>query len=1119
MKAVIIKSLLALAFTSLALLMIADGLLHGWVVPNINNWRPRIEVYLSERIGHTVKIGHIKAESTGLIPSFDLERVQVLDASNVPALELGRVQVAISPLSLLTLELDRLTIDSPTLAISRNAAGVLTVAGFEMNPEATSSKASDWVFSQKEITIKNGTINWIDAKSHLFGTSAALHSATLSNVALSLKNGLRSHNISLQATPPLAFGQSFEVIGTFTQALFDPHPGHWQAWTGNATANIKNIPQFAKQLNAKWDWPLQNASLDGEHITLARLPQILESFGQKLPTQFPSDVLHATQISHLKLEAKGLSSDKLQVRFDSALANPDIAGDIKGSWKLDGNKLDARAQIKSIQLAALHRYVPEGLASNLRQRLKNSIQAGTAQDVRLAFKGSPDDLLKADELRATGRVVSGQFTLPTTANAPSNPWTYWVKTQFWFDLNDSQLELKNIRTELAGLAAKGFVSIADIKNPMIEANAQLDGTFEKLLAIFKVEPLQSITSNALAATEGTGNVSAALQLSLPMSASAANKISGYIQFKNNDLSLGAGAPPLTQLMGKVLFSPVGYQLERIHGKALGGDFELSGNAQKLIGSGTVTSEGLAAWPVMRKGAPITSAIHGSTPYSFVYEPHIGGAGLTLEASLVGMQIDLPAPLAKPAATALPIRFSQIKDSVTQDHMTFHFGNFLSAQYVRELSSAKDSGGAKVVRGHIALGADLPLDLPERGVNAKVRFEQLDIDSWRPFVTDNFANSNAATPSDLIGYLPTQMAAEVSSLKAGNRTFDHIVLGLSKLGSTWRINAEATDFSGYAEYRTSAGEQEGQLYARLKRLTIPDTGSRSQIEQLLEDAPPSALPALDLVVEDFELVGKKLGRLEVNAVNQRAQGFLGTGTAQEWRVQKLNLSNPDAQLQATGVWTPSSASNAKRRVDVQFNFDVNDSGSLLERFGQTGTLKDGKGNLQGRIAWVGSPLALHYPTLTGQLKLGVDKGQFLKINPGGAGRFMNVLSLQSLPKLLTLDFRDIFSEGFAFDSITGDAQVVEGVLSSNNLQMKSSLALVSMEGRVDLANETQNLHVLLLPDLNAGGASLLATLINPVVGAAAYLAQLILRRPVVAAATREFNIDGSWREPKVIQVKK
>jgi uncharacterized protein YhdP len=113
---------------------------------------------------------------------------------------------------------------------------------------------------------------------------------------------------------------------------------------------------------------------------------------------------------------------------------------------------------------------------------------------------------------------------------------------------------------------------------------------------------------------------------------------------------------------------------------------------------------------------------------------------------------------------------------------------------------------------------------------------------------------------------------------------------------------------------------------------------------------------------------------------------------------------------------------------------------------------------------------------------------------------------------------VSSDGFAFDSLSGDAQISDGVLTSKNLQMKSVLALVSMDGSLDLAKETQNLHVLVLPDINAGGVSLLATLINPVVGAATYLAQLVLRRPLVAAATKEYNIQGSWQEPKITQSK-
>ncbi|RYY82909.1 MAG: hypothetical protein EOO24_39685, partial [Comamonadaceae bacterium] len=127
------------------------------------------------------------------------------------------------------------------------------------------------------------------------------------------------------------------------------------------------------------------------------------------------------------------------------------------------------------------------------------------------------------------------------------------------------------------------------------------------------------------------------------------------------------------------------------------------------------------------------------------------------------------------------------------------------------------------------------------------------------------------------------------------------------------------------------------------------------------------------------------------------------------------------------------------------------------------------------------------------------------------------TLPSAPRRFTLDFRDIFSAGFAFDFIRGDARIAAGVASTNNLQMKGVNAAVLMEGSADIAHETQKLRVVVVPEINAGTAALVATAINPAIGIGAFLAQAVLSRPLVAATTREFEIDGTWAEPRVTQV--
>jgi uncharacterized protein YhdP len=62
--------------------------------------------------------------------------------------------------------------------------------------------------------------------------------------------------------------------------------------------------------------------------------------------------------------------------------------------------------------------------------------------------------------------------------------------------------------------------------------------------------------------------------------------------------------------------------------------------------------------------------------------------------------------------------------------------------------------------------------------------------------------------------------------------------------------------------------------------------------------------------------------------------------------------------------------------------------------------------------------------SGSVSINIDKGVILEAQPGAMGRLFGLLSLQSLPSRLTLDFSDIFADGFAFDSIDGLAELEE-----------------------------------------------------------------------------------------------
>ena len=139
--------------------------------------------------------------------------------------------------------------------------------------------------------------------------------------------------------------------------------------------------------------------------------------------------------------------------------------------------------------------------------------------------------------------------------------------------------------------------------------------------------------------------------------------------------------------------------------------------------------------------------------------------------------------------------------------------------------------------------------------------------------------------------------------------------------------------------------------------------------------------------------------------------------------------------------------------------------------------------------------------------------------GGSGvaRLLGILSLQSLPRRFLLDFKDVFQEGFGFDRIDGDVDLQRGTARTRNLRLSGAQAMVLTEGQADLNAETQDMQVWIVPELDAGAASLAYAIVNPAVGLGTLIGQWFLRKPLAEAATREFHVGGSWDLPVVTPV--
>jgi uncharacterized protein YhdP len=401
--------------------------------------------------------------------------------------------------------------------------------------------------------------------------------------------------------------------------------------------------------------------------------------------------------------------------------------------------------------------------------------------------------------------------------------------------------------------------------------------------------------------------------------------------------------------------------------------------------------------------------------------------------------------------------------------------------------------------------------PEQpGVWIRADVDALDVDDWLAVDMRSAAPSTGAT-ADALAINGVDIQA--SSLQALGRSFSRVKTTARRQNADWRLTLDGSELAGTATWRAAtAAQPNGRVVARLSRLTPPpaiDTDAPANGDTGATSSGDSHWPAVDLVADTLLKKGRALGKLEL----------LAQPSGTDWQIQKLALANDAGRIDAKGWWRNVSG---RSQTSLDVVVDVKEAGAFLGRFGWPDAVKASPTKIEGQVSWAGGPGDFDYPSLAGSFKLRSGAGQFMKLDPG-VGRLLGVLSLQALPRRISLDFRDVFSAGFAFDSVTGDVRMDKGVMHTDDLRLTGPAAAVNIAGDVDLAHETQELNVRVQPSLSTGVSAGAAVLFiaNPLIGAAigagTLLAQKMLNNPFDQLFSYRYAVSGNWDDPVVTRV--
>ncbi len=776
-------------------------------------------------------------------------------------------------------------------------------------------------------------------------------------------------------------------------------------------------------------------------------------------------------------------------------ANEDLAGTASGSYTWTGEGpgvVDLTAQLTRANGKSTAKYLPLSrlMGERARDWVAAAVLAGESTDAKLRLKGDLRDFPFLDP-------AQGQFQVAAkVSGAVLDYASGWPRIE---DIEGDLLfegDKINILGRSGSILGVKLANVRVVLPSMLDPDPQLhiDGTAEGPTSLFldyiRQSPVRRMVEGATDGMGSLGRGKLRLNLELALHAMAKSKIAGDYSFAANTVTVDARLPPIERAGGRVSFTESSIAIQDVRGQLFGDQVRISGGS-KPGSSVVVNAEGRATVEGIRPlfDHPWRRRLAGAARYTATVAVKEGRAHVTFESPLEGVSSSLPAPLAKGAAETLPLRL-EVLPGEGRDRISFSLGpaagRIVAAEFLRV---APDAGPLQVQRSVVTFypaAGETPRIPERRGMTLRGALPALELDRWLPLLAEGGAGGGNAAEG--VSY-----DLKIGVLDAlGKRMRSASMQGATD-GAGWSASMTATEFAGDLVYRS---EGSGRLVARMSRFSMPEDAPGARPGEAAKD-----LPALDIVADDFTHRGRKLGRVEVQA---RHEG-------KDWRLDKVAVTNSDSALSGTGLWKQGEGS----RTSLNFKLEVSDVGKFLDRFGYPEHLKSGNGKLEGPISWNGDPLSLDYASLTGNLQMQAEDGQFLEIEPG-IGKLVSLMSLQMLPRRAMGDFRDVFGKGFQFDRIASSMSIERGVMAVKEFHMRGPAADVNMTGQIDLSLETQNLSVKVIPQLG-DTASTVVSLLNPVAGVVTLIAGRLMKNPLGKLFAFDYNITGTWTDPKVEKV--
>jgi uncharacterized protein (TIGR02099 family) len=841
------------------------------------------------------------------------------------------------------------------------------------------------------------------------------------------------------------------------------------------------------------------------------------------------------------LFSEPLALDRLSTRLDWRLdttgaarlsarnltfENADLAGRARLALDLpadgSGPRMDLRASFHDGDGSRVRPYLPVGIMHpDLVSWLERAVVSGHVPQADLIFRGP----LAAYPFRGH----DGRFELLLEIeDAVLDYLTDWP------EIREAAGRLRFVDQALAIELDRGRI----LESRLVHAHAEIpelwgargmaivgetEGPFSDGLRILTETPLAKDLGRLAGSLQVSGDSRLRLAIDLPFTKDRALGVEGRLSWPQPATLAIRGTPvELSSLGGEVTFTEKSLASEALDAVLWDRPLSLSiatlkpGVADASATLITARARTSATELGRRFPSPAWELVSGEVDWDLdvtIRNRDVSSAALPLEYRLAsrlnGLAIDLPAPLGKSARAKGDLELVGALVPGRSLHVAGHLGDLAG-----DLRLGLSGSSAPAMRAHLRLGSETSPSPAGEGVFLDGRVADLDLAAW--------LGRLGTLSIEEQGHESPRAAGRKFWFRGADLQVDRLALGGPRLtdvdlrltpsdgGSSrkgWEVAVRANELAGEIEIPAMDGAPVRVALERLDLLALQDAPENADSEpSALSGGPPPlrGLPPIDVRVERLSWGDALLGTLELDLRSD----LLGL------RLPSIRLLGDGlVSADGEGAWRESDGGG---RSTLSMRVESVDSGVLLQALDSQNRLEGAPIEARLMLDWPGGFGDFKLARALGFVDVEVGSGRLLEVEPG-VGRVLGFLNLSALKRRLSMDFTDLYGEGFAFEEMRGRVRIAEGKAAIEDFTIDGPASKVIVSGSSDLVNQRFEQSVVVEPRIGSSVALASAVAGGPVVGAAVYLVDRIAGNAIDRLGRYRYRVTGPWSNPDVSRV--